>query len=113
MYYDDLPIWGFIGKVEKVAGSEEHQYSIFTHVHFDISYNKDKVIEINVATDPKALVRPLPSPPPPAAGGLRYATLCFDSPSFVFDMSWSRGKIIEIKVPPPGGDHVHQGGHEA
>jgi hypothetical protein len=56
MYYDDLPIWGFIGKVEKAPGSEEHKYYIFTHVHFDINYNRDKVIEINVATDPNALV---------------------------------------------------------
>eukprot|EP00884_Botryococcus_braunii_P021685 jgi/Botrbrau1/81/Bobra.0022s0071.1 len=56
MYYDDLPIWGFIGKVEKAPGSEEHKFYIFTHVHFDINYNKDKVIEINVATDPSALV---------------------------------------------------------
>lgn len=59
MYYDDLPIWGFIGKVEKAPGSEEHKYYIFTHVHFDINYNKDKVIEINVATDPNALVSSL------------------------------------------------------
>eukprot|EP00238_Polyblepharides_amylifera_P008022 CAMPEP_0196579290 /NCGR_PEP_ID=MMETSP1081-20130531/19835_1 /TAXON_ID=36882 /ORGANISM="Pyramimonas amylifera, Strain CCMP720" /LENGTH=609 /DNA_ID=CAMNT_0041898823 /DNA_START=57 /DNA_END=1886 /DNA_ORIENTATION=+ len=54
MYYDDLPIWGFIGKVEKILrpGQPEWRYYIFTHIHFDISYNKERVIEINVSTDP-------------------------------------------------------------
>ncbi|KAK3255051.1 Transmembrane 9 super member 2 [Cymbomonas tetramitiformis] len=56
--YDDLPIWGFIGKVEKILrpGQPEWRYYIFTHVHFDISYNKDRVIEINVSTDPMRTV---------------------------------------------------------
>ncbi|BBN04783.1 ABC-2 type transport system permease protein [Marchantia polymorpha subsp. ruderalis] len=48
MYYDDLPIWGFIGKAK-----EDNKFSLFTHVHFDINYNGDRVIEINVSTDPK------------------------------------------------------------
>ena len=54
MYYDDLPIWGFIGKVEKVLGGQEPvlRYYLFTHVHFDIAYNDYQVIEINVSTDP-------------------------------------------------------------
>ncbi|KAJ0048635.1 hypothetical protein Pint_16838 [Pistacia integerrima] len=56
MYYDDLPIWGFIGKVDK-EGKEpsEYKYYLFKHIHFDISYNKDRVIEINVRTDPNTL----------------------------------------------------------
>jgi hypothetical protein len=55
MYYDDLPLWGFIGKVEKIlrpGQPAEMRYYLFTHVHFDISYNNDRVIEINVSTDP-------------------------------------------------------------
>lgn len=28
------------------------RYFLFTHVHFDISYNENRVIEINVSTDP-------------------------------------------------------------
>eukprot|EP00959_Pyramimonas_sp_CCMP1952_P395349 8284169-Pyramimonas_sp.AAC.1 len=58
MYYDDLPIWGFIGKIEKILrpGKPEWRYYIFTHIHFDISYNKDRVIEINVSTDPMRTV---------------------------------------------------------
>jgi hypothetical protein len=74
MYYDDLPIWGFIGKIEKIlkpgkflftfvraismtscvlfTGAPEMRYYLFTHVHFDVAYNGDRVIEINVSTDP-------------------------------------------------------------
>ena len=57
MYYDDLPIWGFIGKVDKEAKEpSEYKYYLYKHIHFDIFYNKDRVIEINVRTDPGALV---------------------------------------------------------
>jgi hypothetical protein len=47
---DDLPVWGFVGKVE-----HSHQHGIrdgikgetrtylFTHFHFDIAYNQDQV----------------------------------------------------------------------
>ncbi|KAL5995469.1 Cellular adhesion and filamentous growth protein [Asimina triloba] len=58
MYYDDLPIWGFIGKVEKEEKSDpsEYKYYLYRHLQFDIQYNKDRVIEINVHTDPSALV---------------------------------------------------------
>lgn len=58
MYYDDLPIWGFIGKVDKEGKSDpsEYRYYLYKHIHFDILYNKDRVIEINVRTDPNSLV---------------------------------------------------------
>ena len=58
MFYDDLPIWGFIGKLEKVSkpSGMELRYFIFTHVHFDVSYNADHVVEINVSTDPNQVV---------------------------------------------------------
>ena len=54
MFYDDLPIWGFIGKMEKLllAHGTDHRYYLFTHVHFDIAFNGDRIIEINVSTDP-------------------------------------------------------------
>ena len=53
MYYDDLPVWGFIGKVEKVVKTGARKYFLFTHFHFEISYNGDEVIEINVSSDPQ------------------------------------------------------------
>ncbi|KAK2973155.1 hypothetical protein RJ640_009578 [Escallonia rubra] len=58
MYYDDLPLWGFVGKIEKEtrADPSESKYYLFKHLHFDVLYNKDRVIEVNVRTDPSALV---------------------------------------------------------
>ena len=48
MYFDLLPIWGFIGTVEKVLrpGTTEFQHKLFTHSHFDVHFNSDRVIEI-------------------------------------------------------------------
>ncbi|XAR73602.1 hypothetical protein NMG60_11007623 [Bertholletia excelsa] len=57
MYFDDLPIWGFLGKVDKdKADPSDYKYYLFTHLIFDVSYNKDRVVEINVRTDANALV---------------------------------------------------------
>lgn len=57
MYYDDLPIWGFIGKVDKEnRDPSDYKYYLYRHINFDIFYNKDRVIEINVRTDPHAVV---------------------------------------------------------
>ncbi|KAJ8450994.1 hypothetical protein Cgig2_032619 [Carnegiea gigantea] len=58
MYYDDLPIWGFLGKVDKEGKLDpsEYKYYLYKHIHFDILYNKDRVIEINVRTDPSSMV---------------------------------------------------------
>ncbi|XP_010910473.1 transmembrane 9 superfamily member 2 [Elaeis guineensis] len=57
MYYDDLPFWGFLGKVEKdKLDPNENKYLLFKHIHFEILYNDDRVIEINVQTDPNLSV---------------------------------------------------------
>jgi hypothetical protein len=68
MFYDDLPVWGFVGKVEKEVtstnpGDAKLKYYIFTHVHFDVAYNGNNIVEINVSTDPAQTVcRPRPLP---------------------------------------------------
>ncbi|GBG81952.1 hypothetical protein CBR_g34135 [Chara braunii] len=54
MYYDDLPLWGYIGK--KGGDTKEVRYHLFTSLHFEILYNEDQVIEINLSTDPKAMM---------------------------------------------------------
>ncbi|KAJ6684128.1 hypothetical protein OIU85_007784 [Salix viminalis] len=53
MYYDDLPIWSFLGKVEKEGKNDpsEYKYYLFKHLHFTIFYNKDRVIEIAAQSD--------------------------------------------------------------
>uniref|UniRef100_A0A175YGE2 Transmembrane 9 superfamily member n=1 Tax=Daucus carota subsp. sativus TaxID=79200 RepID=A0A175YGE2_DAUCS len=58
MYYDDLPIWGFIGKVDregKVVPSE-YRYYLYKHIQFDVLYNNDRVIEINARMDPHSVI---------------------------------------------------------
>mmetsp|Transcript_5318 Transcript_5318/g.8225 ORF Transcript_5318/g.8225 Transcript_5318/m.8225 type:complete len:589 (+) Transcript_5318:70-1836(+) len=54
-YYDDLPVWGFIGEMEKRAeggGEVKTYYYIFTHLQFTIFYKDKHVIEIVVVADP-------------------------------------------------------------
>ncbi|EFJ24924.1 hypothetical protein SELMODRAFT_173941 [Selaginella moellendorffii] len=50
MFFDDLPLWGFIGRFE-LFDKQKH-YMLFTHVHFEVRYNGKRVIEIAVSTDP-------------------------------------------------------------
>ncbi|KAM3327717.1 transmembrane 9 superfamily member 2 [Capsicum galapagoense] len=55
MYYDELPIWGLIGRVENREVMEDpkfYKYFLYNHINFDIHYNKDRVIEITARTDP-------------------------------------------------------------
>lgn len=59
MFYDDLPVWGFLGKVEKLVKTGKApvvKYYLFTHFHFELSYNDDRIIEINVSSDPMRTV---------------------------------------------------------
>lgn len=52
MYYDDLPLWGFVGKVEEDRKDPtSYKYFLYRHIHFDILYNADRVIEINAKND--------------------------------------------------------------
>lgn len=56
MYYDDLPLWGFLGKLDRNKEHGGGKCLLFKHIHFDIMYNNDRVIEINVQTDPNVAV---------------------------------------------------------
>uniref|UniRef100_A0A7N0TGI7 Transmembrane 9 superfamily member n=1 Tax=Kalanchoe fedtschenkoi TaxID=63787 RepID=A0A7N0TGI7_KALFE len=58
MYYDDLPIWGFIGKVDREGKTDpnEYKYVLYKHIQFEIMYNKDRVIEISARMDPSSVV---------------------------------------------------------
>eukprot|EP00210_Caulerpa_lentillifera_P004666 g4451.t1 len=51
MYFDDLPLWGFLGRVG-TAG----KIFLYSYVHFDIMYNEDKVIGLNVTADVRTMV---------------------------------------------------------
>eukprot|EP00252_Welwitschia_mirabilis_P000896 TRINITY_DN10892_c0_g1_i3.p1 TRINITY_DN10892_c0_g1~~TRINITY_DN10892_c0_g1_i3.p1 ORF type:complete len:594 (+),score=64.95 TRINITY_DN10892_c0_g1_i3:213-1994(+) len=58
MYYDDLPLWGFIGKIENEnkASGKEPRYLLYRHLHFEVLYNNDRVIEVSVRTNPQYTV---------------------------------------------------------
>eukprot|EP01136_Pigoraptor_vietnamica_P027745 Opistho-1_new@84430 len=57
MYVDDLPLWGMVGDYgqdesddpnsEHVPGSND-EYYIFTHKAFDIGYNGDRIVDVNL-----------------------------------------------------------------
>ena len=47
MFFDDLPVWGYIGKEDSTMGT----ILLYTHVHFDVTFNEDRVIGMNVSTD--------------------------------------------------------------
>lgn len=49
MYIDDLPIWGIVGDVDE----ENKVYSIWTHKKFDIGYNGDRIVDINLTSQNK------------------------------------------------------------
>lgn len=59
MYYDDLPIWGFLGRFEtdeKDVDTNEATVYLFRNVHFEILYNNDRIIDVFVKNDPNAVV---------------------------------------------------------
>jgi transmembrane 9 superfamily protein 3 len=45
MYFDDLPVWGMVG--EGRAGTNY----IFTKRQLSVSYNGDRIIEVNMTSD--------------------------------------------------------------
>ncbi|XP_071716683.1 transmembrane 9 superfamily member 3-like isoform X2 [Rutidosis leptorrhynchoides] len=53
LYYDDLPIWGFVGSYQREYTDEgrfntkiKKKYLLNTHFKFEVFYNKDRVIEV-------------------------------------------------------------------
>ncbi|KAJ1410533.1 Nonaspanin [Sesbania bispinosa] len=61
MYYDDLPIWGFLGKFDSEdkddpTASARATVYLFKHIHFEILYNKDRIIDVFIRNDPNAVV---------------------------------------------------------
>lgn len=60
---NDIPVWGFLGKLSLALNAttkeEENQLDrimLFTHLHFDIQYNSDQLIQVDVSTDPKSAI---------------------------------------------------------
>lgn len=58
MYYDELPVWIYVGMKDP---NDERKVHLFTHIHFDIAWNAENVIGLNVSTDPNTVVELLPN----------------------------------------------------
>ncbi|XP_057479703.1 transmembrane 9 superfamily member 5-like [Actinidia eriantha] len=59
MCCDDLPFWGFIGKVDEESWSLDGKgpkYYLFEHVQFNVFYNDDQIIETRAFSDPSHIV---------------------------------------------------------
>ena len=56
LYYDDLPIWAFIGKVQlDYSDKQKSKYFLYKHFEFEVLYNKDRVIEVKLQVDQHSL----------------------------------------------------------
>lgn len=51
MFLDDLPMWGFVGGT--ASRGNEHIPFVYSHQHFSLGYNGDRVVEANVTTSNK------------------------------------------------------------
>ena len=47
MYMDDLPIWGIVGETDEKG----ENYFIWTHKKFEIGYNQDRIIDVNLTSE--------------------------------------------------------------
>ena len=46
MYLDDLPIWGIVGEID-----EGKDFYIWTHKKFEIGYNEQQIIDVNLTSE--------------------------------------------------------------
>ena len=54
LFMDDLPVWGFVGEYvlpEGEEGATEEQAFIYTHKSFEINYNGDQIIQVNLTSE--------------------------------------------------------------
>lgn len=57
MYLDDLPIWGVVGEMIPSSGNEAQLTPhVYTERTLLIKYNKDRIVEVDLISDPKTLV---------------------------------------------------------
>ncbi|CAH1793365.1 unnamed protein product [Owenia fusiformis] len=54
MYIDDLPIWGIVGEIEEDGDG----YYLWTHKKFDIGYNGDQIVDVNLTSEAKVKLAP-------------------------------------------------------
>ncbi|ROT64731.1 putative transmembrane 9 superfamily member 3-like [Penaeus vannamei] len=47
MYIDDLPIWGIVGEIDEANDA----YYIWTHKKFDLGYNGNQIVDVNLTSE--------------------------------------------------------------
>lgn len=52
MYVDDLPIWGVVGEADDTKG----EYYVYTHKKFDLAFNGNQIVDVNMTTEGKVLL---------------------------------------------------------
>ncbi|PNW72922.1 hypothetical protein CHLRE_14g611850v5 [Chlamydomonas reinhardtii] len=57
LFMDDLPVWGFVGELKKDDTGNETAY-IYTSKRFDVAYNGDRIIQVNLTTADPVPVAP-------------------------------------------------------
>ncbi|KAH7284451.1 hypothetical protein KP509_34G054800 [Ceratopteris richardii] len=56
-FIDDLPLWGFVGELRHGKKEEDSEFYLFTHKSFNIKYNDNQIIQVNLSHgDPQKLV---------------------------------------------------------
>lgn len=55
LYMDDLPIWGMVGELTTTdmdeGGELEGEALVYTHKRFSVSYNDDRIIQVNLTSE--------------------------------------------------------------
>jgi transmembrane 9 superfamily member 3 len=54
MYIDDLPIWGIVGEYDE----KEKAHYLWTHKKFEIGYNNDRIVDVNLTSENKLKLSP-------------------------------------------------------
>lgn len=54
MFVDDLPIWGVVGEADDTKG----EYYIYSHKKFDLAFNGNQIVDVNMTTEGKVLLAP-------------------------------------------------------
>jgi transmembrane 9 superfamily protein 3 len=57
MYLDDLPVWGMVGESYEEDGGDKKVF-IYTHQKFSLSWNGNRVIEVNLTSENPAVLEP-------------------------------------------------------
>eukprot|EP01095_Lingulamoeba_sp_RSL-Kostka_P016986 TRINITY_DN8599_c0_g1_i1.p1 TRINITY_DN8599_c0_g1~~TRINITY_DN8599_c0_g1_i1.p1 ORF type:complete len:588 (-),score=94.32 TRINITY_DN8599_c0_g1_i1:38-1801(-) len=56
LFIDDLPMWGNVG--EYSFDENQEVFFLYTHLHFEINFNKDQIIEVNLTTENAIIIEP-------------------------------------------------------